>query len=31
MPTIDMFDDDGRFMPREFRKGEDDEDKSEKK
>lgn len=31
MPTIDMFDDDGRFMPREFRKGEGDEDKSEKK
>jgi hypothetical protein len=27
MPTIDMFDDEGRFVPREFRKKDEDDDK----
>lgn len=31
MPTIDMFDDSGRFVPSESREKEEDEDKSEKK
>ncbi|KAL7548112.1 hypothetical protein ACHAWF_011403 [Thalassiosira exigua] len=30
MPTIDMFDNDGRFVPSESRKGDDEKDKSDK-
>jgi hypothetical protein len=30
MPTIDMFDDEGRFIPREFRKKDVDESNDDK-
>ena len=30
MPTIDMFDDEGRFVPREFRKKDVDESNDDK-